>query len=126
MRDRAYLGIGRWMVPVPGTLWRRQISSVAAGIARANARFMTDERRRLHHAVVRELAETTQPLETDYLAAVVGLSVDRVREILGELERRLTFLVRNSRGAVTWAYPMTVETTGHHVTFESGERLDAA
>jgi hypothetical protein len=46
--------------------------------------------------------------------------------MLQDLERRLTFLWRNSDGQVIWAYPVTVETTPHAVTFHTGEQLYAA
>jgi len=35
-------------------------------------------------------------------------------------------LVRNSKGEVIWAYPVTVEKTPHRITFNTGERLYAA
>lgn len=126
MRDRAYLGIGRWMLPLPSALWRRRISSAAAGIVKANRRFMTDEHRRVHHVAVRELPRAAKPLTAERIAEGTGLPVHRVTAILDDLERRLTFLVRDDRAEITWAYPITVDATPHHVTFETGERLDAA
>jgi hypothetical protein len=41
--------------------------------------------------------------------------------ILDELEAHLTFVFRNEAGAVTWAYPVTVDETPHHATFSTGE-----
>jgi len=38
----------------------------------------------------------------------------------------MTFLYRNGREEVVWAYPVTVETTPHRVTLSSGERLYSA
>jgi hypothetical protein len=126
MRDVALLGVGRWMIPVPGVLWRRQIASAGAGLKREQHRFMSDAHRRVHHFVVRELPLHGQPLTPEEVAAGCALSRDRVVDVLDDLERRMTFLVRDDRGAVTWAYPVTVDETPHHVTFETGERLDAA
>lgn len=126
MGDRAYLGIGRWLLPLPGALWRRQIATAAAGIASTNRRLMSDEHRRVHHAAVRELARTGAPLSPEKIAGAAAVAVARVTPLLGELERRLTFLVRNQRGDVTWAFPVTSDVTPHHVTFKTGERLDAA
>lgn len=126
MRDRAYLGIERWLLPLPGALWRRQIAAAAAGIASTNRRLMSEEHRRVHYAAVRELARTSAPLSHEEIAGAAAVPVARVTPILEELERRLTFLVRNQRGEVTWAFPVTVDVTPHHVTFKSGERLDAA
>jgi len=80
----------------------------------------------VHHTAVRELARTGAPLSPDKIADSAAVPVARVSSILEELERRLTFLVRNDRGEVTWAFPVTVDVTPHHVTFRTGERLDAA
>ena len=38
----------------------------------------------------------------------------------------MTFLFRNPLGEVTWAYPVTVDTTPHPITFSSGEKLYGA
>ena len=38
----------------------------------------------------------------------------------------MTFLYRNERGEVTWAYPVTVAQTPHRLTFGSGEQVNAA
>jgi len=54
------------------------------------------------------------------------MPMERVKSILEELERKLFFLVRNEQGAVSWAYPMTVETTPHKLSLASGERLYGA
>ena len=43
-----------------------------------------------------------------------------------DLEKHLTFLFRNAAGAVTWAYPVTVEQTPHRIVLSSGEQLYAA
>ena len=50
----------------------------------------------------------------------------RVNTILDELEQNLVFLVRNEQGAVSWAFPVTVEPTPHRLTFSTGEQIYAA
>ena len=60
------------------------------------------------------------------IADKLNLPVDRVNIILEDLEKHLTFLFRNEQGAVAWAYPVTTDTTPHHVTFSTGEQLHAA
>ena len=47
-------------------------------------------------------------------------------KILDELEKNMTFLFRNPDGEVTWADPVTVDQTPHHVSFSSGEQVYAA
>jgi hypothetical protein len=49
-----------------------------------------------------------------------------VNAILDELEKHMTFLFRDEQGAVAWAYPVTVDRTPHHVTFDTGEQVYAA
>jgi hypothetical protein len=56
----------------------------------------------------------------------LGLSLDRTKTILDELERNLFFLVRNAAGAVSWAFPITVEPTPHRLEFDSGHEVFAA
>jgi hypothetical protein len=70
---------------------------------------------------VLELARTGVPLSPDAIEAALDLSAERVRGILDDLEKHLTFLFRNERGEVTWAYPVTVDETPHHARFSSGE-----
>jgi len=49
-----------------------------------------------------------------------------VTAILDDLERNLFFLVRDARGDVSWAFPVTAEKTPHKLTFNTGERPHAA
>ena len=48
-------------------------------------------------------------------------NLDRLSDLREELERNLTFLYRTRPDAVTWAYPVTCEDTGHRVHFDTGE-----
>jgi len=54
------------------------------------------------------------------------MSQSKVIAILDDLERNLFFLVRDSRGNVSWAFPVTAEITHHQLTFNTGERPHAA
>ena len=66
------------------------------------------------------------PLAPEYIAEKLHWPLDRVNVTLEDLERRMTFLYRDSEGAVAWAYPVTADETPHHVTFDTGERINAA
>jgi hypothetical protein len=88
--------------------------------------FMSAEHHLVRNYVVRALPSVGKPLTPDFIGAAVGLATDRVIAILSELERHLTFLYRDSAGAVTWAYPVTVDRTPHHLTFSTGEQIYAA
>ena len=85
---------------------------------------------RNHHTVrdfaVRELPRQDRPLSPIQIAQVTGLSSQTVSAILAELERNLFFLVRDSEGDVSWAFPVTTSETPHHLTFSSGEKVFGA
>jgi hypothetical protein len=87
---------------------------------------MTDDHHRIRDFAVLELPRLGVPLPPELIGEKLDLPVDCVQAILDELEMHLTFLFRNEQGAVTWAYPVTVERTPHRVTFSAGERTYAA
>lgn len=80
----------------------------------------------VRYFVVRELPRLGQPMPPEFIAEALELSLAQTVTILDELEQHLFFLVRNEEGAVTWAFPVTVEPTQHSITFSSGEQLYAA
>jgi hypothetical protein len=125
MSDTLLRGFSRYMIPIPRFLWRMQVSRSAARIA-AGLGFMSEEHHGVRNFVVRELPGAAEPLPPGFIAERLGLSVDRVAAILDELEKRMTFLYRDGRDAVVWAYPVTVAATPHHVTFGSGEQAFSA
>jgi hypothetical protein len=108
------------MIPVPRFLWRRVIA-INARKVRAGLAFMSRDHHRVRDLAVTELPRLAEPLSPTLLARRLDLPVERVTAILDELERRLTFVVRNEDGAVSWAYPVTVDETPHHATLSTGE-----
>ena len=120
MTDRLLLGLGRYMIPIPRRVWQRFIKAKARKI-RGGIRFMSEDHHKVRDFAVTELPRAGVPLPPESIAGELNLAVDRVRMILGELEKRLTFLFRNDEGAVTWAYPVTVDETPHHASFSTGE-----
>ena len=93
---------------------------------KASLGFMTEEHHLVREFAVRELPRVGAPLSPDLIAKELDLPEERVVGILDDLEKHLTFVCRDAAGAVVWAYPVTAETTPHHVTFSSGEKLYAA
>jgi hypothetical protein len=87
---------------------------------------MSEEHHLVRYFVVRELPHAGQPLQPEFISRELNLPLTQVNTILDELERNLFFLVRNEQGAVSWAYPVTVDQTPHELTFSTGERLYAA
>lgn len=118
-------GIWHYMLTIPPFLWEKQILKAKKRIE-TELDFMSDEHRMVHHCVVKELPRFGEPLSPELVANKLDLATDRVTSIFNELEEHMTFLFRNSEGAVVWAYPVTVEETPHHVTFSTGEQLYAA
>jgi hypothetical protein len=123
MDNSILLGIWRIMISVPPALWQKEMARSTQG---GGLDFMTPEHHRIRDYVVRELPRINQPIPPESIAADLGLPLERVVPILDELERNMTFLFRDPAGAVTWAYPVTVDRTPHQVTFSSGEKLYSA
>jgi hypothetical protein len=115
------LGWWRAMVPIPSPIWKKQIQGEPSKLD-----FMSEEHHRVRNFVVRELPRLAKPLTPAFIAQNLDLSQSKVIELLDELEQNMTFLFRNEDGAVTWAYPVTVDPTPHRVTFSSGEQIYAA
>ncbi len=125
MDNKLLLGLWRAMIPLPRALWQKVIFQEVHKVEK-KLDFITPEHRAVHHFVVREIPRVGGPLSPEFVAQEVGLPVERVNGILGELEAHMTFLFRNEQGAVTWAYPVTADETPHHVTFGTGEQVHAA
>ena len=87
---------------------------------------MTKDHHRVREYVVLELPKVNAPISPQQIAESLNLPIDRVNFLLDDLEKHMTFLYRNGEGAVTWAYPVTVDQTPHRVDFSSGEQIYAA
>jgi len=118
--DRLLFGFRHWMIPIPGPVWRRVFEANAAKVG-ASLGFMSANHHRVRDFVVLELPRASRPLGPEVIADALGLAVPLVRVILDDLERHLTFLFRNDAGAVTWAYPVTVDATPHRAHLGTGE-----
>ncbi len=120
MNRKLYLGLWRWLLPIPAQIWRRQIKG------EAHLEFMTPEHHRVREFVVVEIPRVAKPLSPSYIAESLSMDEADVLRILDELEKKMTFLYRDEQGAVLWAYPVTAARTPHRITFSSGERISAA
>ena len=87
---------------------------------------MGEDHHRVRDFVVREIPRYDKPLSPETIADTLAIPLPRVQIILDELEQGMTFLFRNTEGAVAWAYPVTADETPHHVTFSTGEQVHAA
>lgn len=125
MNEKILLGRDRQMIEVPRATWEQHLAQIPEH-SQTRLKFMTEAHHRIRYFVVKELAIQQKPLGPAYISERMQIPLDEVNSILEELEQKLFFLVRNERGAVAWAYPVTVETTPHQIQFNSGERLYAA
>jgi hypothetical protein len=121
MKSAILLGLGRWMIPIPGVVWRRVVRA-NAGKIRRSLQFMTADHHRVRDYAVDRLFRTGAPLAPAEITRSLNLPLPRVGEILDDLERHLTFLYRSAGPDVTWAYPVTVDRTPHRATGASGEQ----
>ena len=125
MTETILIGRGRDMEEVPRSEWEAELQPAAERTG-ARLAFMSEDHHRVRELAVIDLVRGGQALAPQYFAEQLGLAEERVVEILDELERNLFFLVRNSQGSVSWAYPVTVDQTPHRLTFSTGERLHGA
>jgi hypothetical protein len=121
MDQNLLVGLWRLTLPVPPAIWKKMDEGGEDPLA-----FMTEAHHRVRDFAVTELTRSGVPLTPEHIAQELQLPQNRVVEILEELEQHKTFLFRNAQGAVTWAYPVTVDPTPHCVRFSSGEQVYAA
>jgi hypothetical protein len=112
------------MIPVPEWLFRRMVQRDTRKLAQR--RPLGPDHRRVQHFAVREIPRRRTAISPDVLASELDLSLDRVGEILGDLERGMTFLYRRGGEDVNWAYPVTADETPHRVRIDGGAAFSAA
>jgi hypothetical protein len=125
MENTIFLGRKGLLQKVSAAMWKQHLAQIQEHEP-SRLSFMTESHHRIRNFVVVELALRQKPIEPKLIAERLNLPLGLVNVILDELERNLFFLVRNAQGAVSWAFPVTIETTPHRLTFKSGEQLYAA
>ncbi|MDP1992322.1 MAG: hypothetical protein Q8K00_15035 [Syntrophales bacterium] len=125
MEEKILMAHGDRITEISRKDWEEGLAAVPGHVA-AGLAFMTDEHHRVRNFVVRELPRVGSPLTPEFIAKSLSLTVAHVKVLLDELEKHMTFLFRNERGAVVWAYPVTVDPTPHRISFNTGESVYAA
>lgn len=125
MIEQILIGRGDSIYEIPRDEWEKELLRTPDH-AEDRLAFMSPDHHRVRRMAVTDLVRQGRPLEPEYFAEQLSLDPIRVVEILEELERKLFFLVRDAAGAVSWAYPVTVDRTPHRLTFSTGERLHGA
>lgn len=88
--------------------------------------FMTQHHHAVRNFVVRELPRHGAPLSPTEIARSLRLDARVVTDLLDDLEKHLFFVVRNGRGEVSWAFPVTPDQTLHRLRFSTGEQIFGA
>lgn len=125
MEDILFLGREDQLLAVPQAKWKQHLAQIPEP-ENSRLSFMTAAHHAVRNFLVKELALRQQPIVPKLISETLKLPQGQVINILDELEKKLFFLVRNEQGAVTWSYPVTIETTPHRLTFDTGEKLYAA
>jgi hypothetical protein len=125
LKRRMLMGIGRFMIPIPRLIASRGLGKGIAG-ARAKADLLSAEERKIHHFIVSRMAKTKTPLTAEQVGKELDLPVDLAEATIDKLEELKTFLYRSDGKWINWAYPLSLEDTGHRMTDSTGERFFAA
>jgi hypothetical protein len=125
MSGTILVGVDREIRSVPDDAFVQSIEGLPARMASRLA-FMTGDHHIVRDFAVREMPRQQRPLSPQGIAMITGLDLRKVSAILQDLERNLFFLVRNSAGDVSWAFPVTTSPTPHKLTFSTGENVFGA
>jgi hypothetical protein len=123
--ETVLVGRGRDINEMPRGDWEEGLHSAPESIGK-RLEFMSAEHHAVRNFVVREMPRRGRPFSIEEISHGLGLSTERTAFVVRELEANLFFLARPDRHEVSWAFPVTVEETGHRLHFSTGERLDAA
>jgi len=125
LTETILLGRGTEITTMPTSHWKAELSKVPERM-KTRLSFMTRQHHQIRYFVVRNLPRIAQPISPDLIATRLKIPLARVNKILIELEENLFFLVRDSRGQVAWAFPVTADKTRHALSFSTGEQIYAA
>jgi hypothetical protein len=126
MKDTILIGRGKTILEVPSENWRKHLAGAGHHMG-ARLSFMTGDHQQVRNFVVRELPRNNgRPLSPEDISRGLHLPLTSVIAILEDLQKNLFFLVLNSAGEVSWAFPVTLDRTPHRLSFSSGESLFAA
>ena len=125
MNKSLLLGLWKYLVRIPRLIWQ---GGVARNVKSNESRldFMSADHHKVRDFVVLELPHSRAPIPPEEISRNLNLPLQRTQEILDELEKGMTFLFRNAKGEVAWAYPVTADLTPHRVRFSTGEQIYAA
>lgn len=122
---KMYMGIGKFMLPIPLVISNKGLQKGVSG-AKAKAGLLSEEEQKVHHFVVKKMADVQEPITAEFISEELGISLKTVVKIIEKLEVLKTFLYRSDGTGINWAYPLSLDNTGHRVTVSTGEQFSAA
>lgn len=125
MNKNLLLSLWKYLLRIPLSTWQGEVAHNEEN-GRNRIGFMSADHHKIRDFVVLEIPRRGTPIAPEDIARGVEIPLQRTQEILDELEKGMTFLFRNAKGEVAWAYPVTAEPTPHRMRFSSGEQIYAA
>ena len=125
LERKMYLGIGRFMIPIPQLISARGLKKGVSG-ARTKAELLSEEEQRVHHFVVKKMAVANEPIIAELISEELAIPLEKIGKIIDKLEDLKTFLYRSDGKGINWAYPLSLDNTGHKMTVSTGEEFSAA
>ena len=125
LSKKAFMGIWRFMIPLPGFMIRRDVKQMVNAICRKTVD-VSEEERKIQHFVVMTMTDTNEPVTAEHIAEKLDMPLDRVKEIVDKLEKMKVFFYRYDSEGINWAYPVTSESRPFKMTFSTGEQFTAA
>lgn len=122
---RILRGTGREIHSLPEDDFVQAMEKLPQRMA-ARLAFMSAAHHQVRDFVVRELPREVRPISPLRIAQTADLTLAKVKTILTDLEKHLFFLVRDTVGDVSWAFPVTTSRTPHRLTFSTGEKTFGA
>ena len=125
VKPKRYIGIGRLMIPMPSVVAVRGLQKAASG-AKAKSDLLSADERKIHHFIVEKMAVAQKPITVEFIAEELSIPKDSVESAVDKLEGLKTFIYRSDDRGINWAYPLSLENTGHKMTASTGEQFFAA
>ncbi len=125
MKRKMYMGIWRFMLPLPMAISAKGVKRSVSG-AETKADLLSKEERKVHHFIVKQMAIAKEPITTEFIGEKLNISLNRGKDIVEKLEAMKTFCYRSDSQGINWAYPLSLENTGHKMTVSTGEQFFAA
>jgi hypothetical protein len=122
---KMYMGVGKFMLPIPLVISNKGLQKGVSG-AKAKAGLLSEEEQKVHHFVVKKMADVQEPITAEFISEELGISLKTVVKIIEKLEVLKTFLYRSDGTGINWAYPLSLDNTGHRMTVSNGEQFSAA